>query len=96
MTNIIQVTHSSLGNITEAEQQLTLLLEYSKQYNLKPFYGQALRYLGEFHIKHAHPHEATKYLIEALQVFHELDDYDNREQVKNLAAISAGKYPTKV
>ncbi|GLV36098.1 hypothetical protein CBL_01862 [Carabus blaptoides fortunei] len=83
--------YSSLGNVIEAKQHLTLLLKYSKEHSLKYFYGQALRHLGEFHLNHAHPNEATKYLIEALQVFHELDDYDNREQVKNLAAISAGQ-----
>lgn len=68
------------------------LLEYAKSKNQNHYYGQAHRFLGELYLNQCQPHFATPLLIKVVQIFHNLGDYENREQVKNLAAISAGIY----
>lgn len=56
-----------------------------------PYYvGRAHRFFGEFYLNQGKPNLATPFLIKALNTFHELNEIAEREQARNLAAISAG------
>lgn len=69
---------------------LQRLLELAQLYNMEYYIAQAHRFLGEYHISQGQPSDATPLLIKALNIFHSINDIPNREQVRNLAAISAG------
>lgn len=79
-----------IGKFSDALNQLETLLEYAEANNLLNYVAQAHRFLGEYYLNQGIPHLATPLLIKALNIFHELEDILNREQARNLAAISAG------
>lgn len=76
--------------MTESNNQLESLLNYAKENNLQYFYGQAHRFLGELYLNKGEARLATPLLIKAVEIFMYTEDQENMEQVKNLAAISAG------
>lgn len=75
--------------MAESNAQLEALLQYAYDNHLHYYFAQAHRYLGEVYINR-NPKLSTPLLIKAVEVFMDLNDKENVEQVKTLAAISAG------
>ncbi|KAF5284521.1 hypothetical protein FQR65_LT13506 [Abscondita terminalis] len=75
----------------ETFNELNEVLELAEENELPYYVAQANRYIGEFYLNHGAPSTATQFLVKAVEEFHILDDTFNREQAKNLAAISAGQ-----
>ncbi|XP_031339636.1 uncharacterized protein LOC116168108 [Photinus pyralis] len=85
------LAYLKIGKFSMALAHLEKLLAYAQE-NYFPYYtAQAHKCLGEFHLNQGSPHLATSMLIKAIQEFHDIGDILNREQVKNLAAISSGQ-----
>lgn len=84
------VSCTRIGNFNEAVSHLEILLELAELHNMDYYIAQAHRFIGEYYVSKGQPSTATAMLIKALNIFHRLNDVLNREQVRNLAAISAG------
>ncbi|KAK4886663.1 hypothetical protein RN001_002934 [Aquatica leii] len=87
----IALAFLKLGKPDKTKNNLEMLLECALNQNLPYYVAQAYRFLGEFYLNQGQPHLATPMLLKAAQIFHEISDFLNREQAKNLAAISAGQ-----
>ncbi|KAK4886657.1 hypothetical protein RN001_002928 [Aquatica leii] len=91
-TNIyFALAYVKVGKSDEAVKVLKKLLLEAEQNNLPFYVAQANKFIGEYYLNEGKPHMATPFLMKALEKFHELEDISNREQTKNLAAISAGQ-----
>ncbi|KAK5643682.1 hypothetical protein RI129_007527 [Pyrocoelia pectoralis] len=85
------LAYLKIGKFSTALSHLETLLKYAQGNDLPYYIAQAHKCLGEFHLNQGSPHLATPLLIKAIHHFHDIGDVLNREQVKNLAAISAGQ-----
>lgn len=79
------------GNFTDSAYHLRKLLDYANDNDQTTYMARAYRYLGEYYLNHGSPHYSTPILLLAMRMFHRLNDIFNREQLKNLAAISQGQ-----
>lgn len=79
------------GRSEDALEQLETLHKFAEENNLSYYEAKAHRCFGEFYLNEGKPNIATPFLIKALQTFHALHDNVEREQARNLAAVSAGE-----
>ncbi|KAF2882661.1 hypothetical protein ILUMI_23525 [Ignelater luminosus] len=87
----IALAFLKIGKFSDTLSHLEALLKFAEENNLHYYVAQALRFLGEYYLNQGMPNIATPLLIKALNIFHEIEDLLNREQARNLAAISAGQ-----
>lgn len=77
------------ANVRDTKYHLNQLLQFAMKNNLKYYEGLAHKYLGECYLTYFNPQEATPHLLKALEIFHEMNNDENRESSKNIAAVAA-------
>lgn len=71
---------------------LLALKAMAEEYGFEFYVAQAYRYLGEYYLTCGEPHKATPLLSDALHTFHSIGLMAEADQVRNVAALSSGKY----